>query len=613
MLSPRRRIRPLWLLLLLLSLAQAAAAATAPLDVSKMGPRVALGDRVQVLADPQRNLTLTQLLYAKQPWRRSRDQILNFSFSGAAYWVRFNLGNPSAKRVTRVLEAAMPLHDYFDVYLVDGDRILSHVATGDRRPFASRPVNYRNFLFPLIFAPGQTLTVYLHLDTHDGLYDAIPLNLWRQKPFFEHAGNDELIYGFYYGALLALLLYNLFLFLSTRERMFFYYALYLSAFFVWNFTFRGYAYQYLWPDHPLLNNQMVPLSGVAIYLCLALFSTHYLDTRRQTPRIHRIILWLSVLIALPLVPALLNMYALPFALLIPVGMLMLPLLLGTAVYLMFRGYRPARYFVLAWSVLVLGALLYYLRVFGVIAASPLTENALNIGSALEFLLLSFGVADQINRFKQAKLEAEERALDAQRALSEDLDHKVSERTRDLEELNQRLALASATDALTGLHNRRSFNELFERELNQARREHAPLALCLVDVDLFKNYNDACGHQQGDEALRAVAGVLREALKRAADYAFRIGGEEFALLLTGEKEFGPTRELIESIRIAIEALGIPHPEAPPGHLTASFGLHWVDDVAELEADQIFAAADQALYAAKRGGRNRVVTGRANEAV
>ncbi len=161
------------------------------------------------------------------------------------------------------------------------------------------------------------------------------------------------------------------------------------------------------------------------------------------------------------------------------------------------------------------------------------------------------------------------------------------------------------DGLTGLHNRRSFDQHLDRLWRQSRREQSQLTLMLIDIDHFKTYNDAYGHQAGDDALKRVAEVIGAAAQRPLDIACRYGGEEFALLLYGPvSEFG--KDLPEQIRGDILALKIPHRKSTTSpYLTASVGVAIMMPNAERSMAGTLQMADEALYQAKDEGRNRVV--------
>ncbi len=163
---------------------------------------------------------------------------------------------------------------------------------------------------------------------------------------------------------------------------------------------------------------------------------------------------------------------------------------------------------------------------------------------------------------------------------------------------------SITDALTGLKNRRYFNMLFMEEQRRAHREGRTLTLLVADVDCFKGYNDRYGHPQGDAVLKQVAATLGGALNRPGDLSFRIGGDEFACLFVTSVE-RESMELAERIRDMLAQHAIAH-EHNPGHgvVTMSLGLAFLRPDHEETLEQAYQRADEALYRAKRGGRNRV---------
>lgn len=176
---------------------------------------------------------------------------------------------------------------------------------------------------------------------------------------------------------------------------------------------------------------------------------------------------------------------------------------------------------------------------------------------------------------------------------------------------QALALANAslermatTDALTGIANRRMFDDIMRREEAKIARTPQDAAVLMIDIDLFKSFNDTYGHSAGDATLRSVAQAVTRAVTRGGDLVARIGGEEFAVLLT-ETDLHGARIVAERIRTEVVALGIRHSGSPHGHVTVSIGLAAsVTDRTTLNLDEALNHADQALYDAKKNGRNRV---------
>jgi diguanylate cyclase (GGDEF)-like protein len=187
--------------------------------------------------------------------------------------------------------------------------------------------------------------------------------------------------------------------------------------------------------------------------------------------------------------------------------------------------------------------------------------------------------------------------------TEDLEQRVAERTAELQEANLKLARLSNTDGLTGIANRRKFDEMLAAEWARACRTSQTMALILLDVDFFKKYNDHYGHQAGDECLKNVGQVLSVCARRATDFAARYGGEEFVMIAADSNEERAC-QLAQSVRQSIEALAIPHEQSPMGHVTVSLGVAVVTPLAGQSFETLLRQADEALYRAKNNGRNRI---------
>lgn len=187
----------------------------------------------------------------------------------------------------------------------------------------------------------------------------------------------------------------------------------------------------------------------------------------------------------------------------------------------------------------------------------------------------------------ARLKAGRRILDLQDALREK---------------NQLLERMTRVDGLTGIANRRHFDEEYERAFETARRFHRYLSVAMIDIDRFKLFNDRFGHEAGDNALRAVASAIDETV-RTADQSFRYGGEEFSCLFP-ETDTRGALTVAERLRETVAELAIPHPEnLPPGIVTISVGVSTFAPLEAITPDDLLRAADSALYQAKREGRNR----------
>lgn len=161
------------------------------------------------------------------------------------------------------------------------------------------------------------------------------------------------------------------------------------------------------------------------------------------------------------------------------------------------------------------------------------------------------------------------------------------------------------DGLTGVANRRRFDEALQAEWRRCRRSASPLALIMIDIDHFKNFNDHYGHQTGDTCLQAVAATLQGRLSRSHDLVARYGGEEFVCLLP-ECDLAASQSKAEELRVAVAQLNIPHEISPTARMvTVSLGIASAVPNGDCTPESLLAAADTALYAAKSAGRNRVV--------
>jgi diguanylate cyclase (GGDEF)-like protein len=200
-----------------------------------------------------------------------------------------------------------------------------------------------------------------------------------------------------------------------------------------------------------------------------------------------------------------------------------------------------------------------------------------------------------------RLQARQRELEA---LVGERTSALQEAYLKLEQANGRLEALSSQDPLTGVANRRVFDDVLEREWRRAQRSGQPLSLLMVDIDSFKAYNDAYGHKQGDECLRQVATALSSTANRAGDLVSRYGGEEFVVVLPATSSSG-AKAMAESLRMKVEALGIPHEaSATAPFVTISVGVGTGVPQEDSPSSYVLERADRALYLAKQEGRNRV---------
>lgn len=343
-------------------------------------------------------------------WTQNQHSPINFAFSHSVYWVRYTITSEMKISKNWLLEVSFALNDYIDYYLLNDRKILSVIKTGDRLPFNTRPIEYRNFLFKFDISPNEIKHIYLRFQSHDGLHEPSPIILWDQQSFALSNGLRNLGLGLYFGIMLAMVIYNLFIFLSVRDRVYAYYVMYIFGVIFWLAAYFGLTFQYLWPNSPDWGNQMILVSTSFWAGFMIQFIRSFLDTKRQAPWFDKLSIYALVGLLFNLILSFTGKYAIGIQILVILGLIMCIASIVVGVVCFRAGFRSARYFLLAWTTLLLSICIFVLKIAGVLPAIFVVEKSIQIGSIIEVMLLSLGLADRINELKKEKLLAQAGAI-----------------------------------------------------------------------------------------------------------------------------------------------------------------------------------------------------------
>jgi hypothetical protein len=324
------------------------------------------------------------------------------------YWLRLRL-DPSSQ--PRILETVSDLLDLAQVAYRSPDGRVEKHTTGLQFPFATRQIPHRYFAFRI--EPGvQTLYVQLRFTVRQHL----ALDLWQEEAFLLKSRREQIIFGIYYGALGIMVLYNLFLFFSIKSASYLYYVLYILTFGLYQTTLNGVSIEYLWPHSGAMDlRASFFFAGCSLFFS-GLFTRHFLGVRTRSPVFNRLLLGYLALCAVWIVAAQFAPYQPSNVAGRLLGLGGIALILASCIWALKDGFRPARYFMIAWSFFLLGAVLFLLVGLGVLPRTPVTRWSMQIGSVLEVFLLSLALGDRINMMRTQKDAAEMRS----RAMTEEL-------------------------------------------------------------------------------------------------------------------------------------------------------------------------------------------------
>ena len=577
----------------------------------------------------------SQMLYTKDPehiesietiqnkdhtWQKIYRNSPNFGFTSVAYWFKFHINNTSKQTQAVYLELPIPFLDSIQLFQISNKEILNSHDLGDQYPFEHRPIIHQNFVMPFDLVPGVN-EMYMRVASA-GTVEA-PLTLWTPEAHAHSSSDTNLTQGIWLGILGIMVIYNFLLILSIRDTSYLYYVFFTIGYLLFQVSLKGYGFAHLWPNQLQFNSYAISTFIALSNLSVIMLVIKFLELKVRSPNTHKLMLVLASIAALLFISTFFAPYSFTVRATSVMTMFTCSLSLILGYLALYNGYREAKYYCLAWTATFIGIGFLGSVKFGLVTANFWTNNAAQIGVMVLVSLLSFALANRINREKEMRIDAQNEALlseklarqsqaeflKAQTDANSQLEIKVKERTRtmqnaldELEHANSRLELASITDSLTTLFNRDHFENRLSIEHKRATRHLRELSIILCDIDHFKAVNDNYGQKAGDDCLRHVSLILKNTITRSGDIITRFGGEEFIILLVDTPIEEATR-LAEALCHSVRTTSI---EAKNQQIcfTASFGVSSLNQVPITDTDMLVDHADEALYIAKNNGRDQV---------
>ena len=494
-------------------------------------------NQIEMFEDQADRLSINEITTNRSTlFTPSTQDVINLGHTDSSVWVHFRVAMNEDIETSQnwILESEFPLLQRFDIFIMQGDQLEQQYSIGYSVPMLERMLPHRFFAQPLKFKPGQTYDIYINTKRAGGNVQ-LPLKLSQPLRFVYRELVHNHVFGLFFGVLLAMMAYNLFLFFSVGNRAYFYYITYIGFSFLTFQTFTGFGFLMIWSGAPGVNEYVAQIAACMASVSGLMFVKHFIKTEQYARPINTVI---NVFAIFGLGLAMLRLSTDYFlsaqvSTYITITSIVIPSLVF---YCWLKGSRPAAFFLIAWALLIVGIIMFTMVLLGLLPSNAFTNNAVLAGSAAEMLLLSLGLADRINYERKAKYSA----------LQEQ--HKAVVRLKEAEDRLIHRALHSRT---TGLPNRTLLRSTLDELLQDEAK--AGFSVIMLSINNFHEFNKTLGHSNGD----AILSILTERLNSLSQhiskivpiedsetrlhYVANVEGVSFALLV---KELDPN--LIHSV-------------------------------------------------------------------
>lgn len=530
-------------LMLALSVFQSVHADAGPVSVVSGTP---IESHFQYWEDTGAAATLSQVsALPDSAWQHRPTGKATFGITDSAYWLRVEVHNQTDRDQLLIAELAYSQLDDVVFHELSDGSLIREFRTGDTRPFYPRDVDHPSMLFRFQVAPDKLKTLYIRVATQGTM--VVPLQIWHQSDFYEAAANEQKLHFFYYGSLAVIILINLAVFLTLRERLYLYYALAISGYFLFFAAVRGYTLQHIYPESPFLHAHVLMLSIPFLAMFSLLFCMEFLKVRSHSPRLYRALQAMLAFEILYFLSAPLLSYdtGIRVAAISAFGFFSLLLVAGPVTWA--AGVRAGIFFTIAWTPLTVGVSATAGRALGLLPENFFTEYAMQIGSGLEAFILTLALADRLYREREQKIQAQADILQQQKARSD---------------AQTRLNEALTHDPVTGLPNRNRFEWMVDEQFRQ--HPNGRFMVGVTRITQLKEINRTLGLDRSERLLKAMA---EQMIKLAAGLPMvhstvnSEGGEELVYQLSGDSfgllvDIDKTGDDFKSLDNALKQLAEP---------------------------------------------------------
>jgi len=399
-----------------------------------------IGKHLSIYCDSTASLNFDDVL-RNSKFVKGSSRIPNLGITSYNYWVKISIANlsESEELFVNVIQPAIDRIEFYDPSISNSAKY----SYGDTVACKDRVVKNQNFIFPVSIKKGNTKTVYLKISSGDMIQ--LPIEIGNSSFVQQSSSKKDTLFGLYAGIMLAMLLYNLFIFISTKEKTYILYVVYITFVFLTQTNILGYTGRFLFFDFPDLERYSVYVFSALVPIAGMLFMISFLHLKRNGKKFIPFMYIIAAVYAVALVLALNDNFQISYKILQGCASTAALYQLVIAIILTIRQVPQAKNFLVAWSAFLVGVVVFVLKDFEIVPYNELTYNMMSIGSAVESVLLSFALADRINSLKREKEMSQNRMLIAlkenERMISSqntELERRVGERTTALEQSNLEL-------------------------------------------------------------------------------------------------------------------------------------------------------------------------------